>query len=122
MAASRWRTWDKDYFIDTIDSQLPEEGEIISAVGYGRGKPKKDISSISLPRAALVNTQDAIGFSRYNDINTSIGRGQALKERALLGTAPARRPGLKPPLSMLKVKQIHTKIILLVQIALGRSR
>ena len=104
MAASRWRTWDTDYFIDVIDSQLPEEGEIISAVGYGRGKPKKDISSLSLPRAALGLTKDEKATDE-NKLSESrgVGRGQALKERALLGTAPARRPGEKPPTNILKV-------------------
>ena len=56
--ASRWRTWDQDFFIDVHASKKPEETELIPALGQGRGKPPKDISSIALPRAALGITKE----------------------------------------------------------------
>ena len=102
--ASRWRTWDAEYYIDAHTSKMPEETEPIPAVGQGRGKPAKDVASLSLPMSALEIT---------NDKNTAqapaIGRGRAnvMKARALTDSPPIRKPGEKKKTadtSVIKVK------------------
>lgn len=102
--ASRWRTWDQDFFIDVLSSKKAEETEVIPALGQGRGKPSKDITSIALPKAAL-------GMKEKNTAQThanTCGRGRAsvVKARALTDSPPVRRPGQKvdkPPSSIFNV-------------------
>lgn len=90
--ASRWRTWDADFFIDAHSSKMPEETELIPAVGQGRGKPLKGIASLTLPKAALGITKD-----KYTAQAPATGRGRAsvMKARALTDSPPIRRPGEK---------------------------
>jgi len=91
--ASRWRTWDQDFFIDVHSSKKPEEPEIIPALGQGRGKPTKDVTSIALPKVAL-------GISKGKNAPqagaTGRGRASVMKARALTDSPPVRRPGEKP--------------------------
>ena len=90
--ASRWRTWDAEYYIDAHTSKMPEETEPIPAVGHGRGKPAKDVASLSLPKAALEITKD-----KNTAQAPAIGRGRAnvMKARALTDSPPIRKPGEK---------------------------
>ena len=90
--ASRWRTWDTDFFIDVHSSKKPEETEIIPAVGQGRGKPPKDVASLNLPRAALGVTKEKKG----DGVQPGRGRTSLMKTRALTSSPPVRRPGEKP--------------------------
>lgn len=75
-------------------SKKPEETELIPALGQGRGKPPKDISSIALPRAALGITKE----KKTAQATVTAGRGRAsmMKARALTDSPPVRRPGEKP--------------------------
>ena len=88
--ASRWRTWDSDFFIDAHSSKMPEETEIIPAVGQGRGKPLKDIASLKLPKAALGITKEK---NTAQAPATGRGRATVMKARALTDSPPVRRPG-----------------------------
>lgn len=90
--ASRWRTWDSDFFIDVHASKMPEETELIPAVGEGRGKPLKDVASITLPKAALGITKDK---NTAQAPATGRGRASVMKARALTDSPPIRRPGEK---------------------------
>ncbi|CAH3166847.1 unnamed protein product [Porites evermanni] len=103
--ASRWRTWDQDFFIDVHASKKPEETELIPALGHGRGKPPKDIGSIALPRAALGITKE-----KKTSHASAPGRGRAsmMKARALTDSPPFRRPGErseKMPISILNQRE-----------------
>ena len=104
--ASRWRTWDQDFFIDVLSSKKAEETEVIPALGQGRGKPAKDITSIALPKAALGIKEKNTAQAHPN----ACGRGRAsvVKARAALtDSPPVRRPGQKldkPPSSIFNVK------------------
>ena len=104
--ASRWRTWDQDFFIDVHASKKPEETELIPALGHGRGKRPKDIGSIALPKAALGITKE-----KKNSQASAPGRGRAsmMKARALTDSPPVRRPGErseKTPISIINVKNL----------------
>lgn len=104
--ASRWRTWDQDFFIDVHASKKPEETELIPALGHGRGKPPKDIGSIALPKAALGITKE-----KKTSQASAPGRGRAsmMKARALTDSPPVRRPGErseKTPISILNVNNL----------------
>ncbi|PFX17781.1 Protein alan shepard [Stylophora pistillata] len=90
--ASRWRTWDADYYIDAHTSKMPEETEPIPAVGHGRGKPAKDVASLNLPKAALGITKDK---NTAQAPATGRGRASVMKARALTDLSPIRRPGEK---------------------------
>ncbi len=90
--ASRWRTWDSDFFIDAHASKMPEETELIPAVGQGRGKPLKDIGSLNLPKAALGITKEK---NTAQAPATGRGRASVMKARALTDSPPVRRPGEK---------------------------
>lgn len=90
--ASRWRTWDADYYIDAHTSKMPEETEPIPAVGHGRGKPAKDVASLNLPKAALGITKDK---NTAHAPATGRGRASVMKARALTDLSPIRRPGEK---------------------------
>lgn len=105
--ASRWRTWDQDFFIDVHSSKKPEETELIPALGHGRGKPPKDISSIALPKAALGIIKEK---NTAQGSTTGRGRASLMKARALTDSPPVRRPGEKPtekaPISIINVKYL----------------
>ena len=90
--ASRWRTWDSDFFIDAHSSKMPEETKLIPAVGQGRGKPLKDIASLTLPKAALGITKEK---NSVQAPATGRGRATIMKARALTDSPPIRRPGEK---------------------------
>ena len=105
--ASRWRTWDQDFFIDVHASKKPEETELIPALGQGRGKPPKDISSIALPRAALGITKEK--KTAQAPVTAGRGRASMMKARALTDSPPVRRPGEKPdkpPVNIINVKYL----------------
>jgi len=82
---------------------MPEETKLIPAVGQGRGKPLKDIASLTLPKAAL-------GIKEKNSAQApATGRGRAtiMKARALTDSPPIRRPGEKTataPTTVINVK------------------
>lgn len=90
--ASRWRTWDSDFFIDAHSSKMPEETKLIPAVGQGRGKPLKDIASLTLPKAAFGITKEK---NSVQAPATGRGRATIMKARALTDSPPIRRPGEK---------------------------
>jgi len=71
---------------------MPEETELIPAVGQGRGKPLKDIASLTLPKAALGITKEK---NTAQAPATGRGRASVMKARALTDLPPIRRPGEK---------------------------
>lgn len=104
--ASRWRTWDQDFFIDVHSSKKPEETELIPALGHGRGKPTKDITSIALPKAALGIPKEKNTEQTAQASAAGRGRASVMKARALTDSPPVRRPGQKnekPQSSILNV-------------------
>lgn len=101
--ASRWRTWDSDFFIDAHSSKMPEETELIPAVGQGRGKPLKDIASLTLPKAALGITKEK---NTAQAPATGRGRASVMKARALTDSPPIRRPGEKTTTTRITVVDV----------------
>ena len=71
---------------------MPEETELIPAVGQGRGKPPKDVGSLTLPKAALGITKEK---NPAQAPATGRGRASVMNARALTDSPPVRRPGEK---------------------------
>lgn len=83
---------------------MPEETKLIPAVGQGRGKPLKDIASLTLPKAALGITKEK---NSVQAPATGRGRATIMKARALTDSPPIRRPGEKAataPTTVIDVK------------------
>lgn len=72
---------------------MPKETELIPAVGQGRGKPLKDVGSLTLPKAALGITKEKNTAPAH--AATGRGRASVVKARALTNSPPVRRPGEK---------------------------
>ena len=90
---SKCRTWNDNYFFEVHASKKPEEADIIPALGQGRGKPLKDVASLSLPKVALKSKAEKHDLKEFAQGVSGTGRGQVLKERALSHLSRARRPG-----------------------------
>lgn len=90
--ASRWRTWDMECLDSILAASYGDrDSELISAVGKDRGYSKLSISSIVLPKAALISNDSDSGTKP----SVHCGRGRSLKNRALSSDKPSRRPGEK---------------------------
>ena len=98
--ASRWRTWDMEYLDSTlITTHENGDPELISAVGKDREFKNLRISSIVLPKAALISNHDS--RNPESKFSKHCGRGRSLKNRALSQDKPGRRPGEKDKVNFL---------------------
>ncbi|KAK3705170.1 hypothetical protein QZH41_013973, partial [Actinostola sp. cb2023] len=77
---------DSDDFIDLFSSEFHEGASTIKGVGKGRGKLHENISSLKLPKAALVQKNESSSKFVFGR-----GRGNA-RINALTSSQPARLP------------------------------
>ncbi|XP_031557723.1 uncharacterized protein LOC116294296 [Actinia tenebrosa] len=76
--------WDEDYFIEVSSSKIPEESTKIRGIGRGKMNITQDISSLKLPKAAVVKEKE------YKS-TASQGRGRG-ELRSFMSHGPARLP------------------------------